>query len=480
MKKKRRILFITTEIAPFNPDSPLSELSRHLPRIFRTQGHDIRVVMPKYSFIRDRKFNLREVIRLREIPVPLAGKLIWVSVKSGFIPDTRVQVYFLENEEYLSRDGVIKDPATGEPYPDNDERFIVFARASVEMLRTLSWQPEIIHCTDWTSALVPYYIRAHYRDNPFYKPSKLVLSIVNYEVSSLFPRSSVFKAGINPDDFKPGSEIELDGGFSYLKAGAQFADKIVTGGAASEKILPELERGWFRTFAEANPDHLIHMHLGIDHNIWNPDKDEKISANYSHRDLSGKSETKRALVEKHSLKLNEGAPLLGCIWDGGDFKALQPVVNHLKSIGGGLVISDKFAPEGAAAEFAKSAPGHIGAVKLLTGLTLKQLMAGSDIILLHPAKYLELLHFKSMKYGAVPIVPNFGFFGDDIIEDETEGTGFIYEKGDEVSMLSAVKRALEAASDEKIWQALLKRAMKYDSSWNRAARDYTEVYESVC
>ncbi len=479
MKKKRRILYLTTEISPFNPDTPLSEMSRHLPRIYRTQGHDIRVIMPRYSFIRDRKYNLREVIRLREIPVPMGGKLIWVSVKSGFVPDTRVQVYFLENVEFLARDGVIIDPATGEPYPDNEERFIVFARASVEMLRTLSWQPQIIHCTDWTSAMASYYIKALYGDNPFYQSSKLVLSLVNCETASMFPGDTVFKAGINPLEFKPGADIELEGKFSFLKAGAIHADKIITGGEISENSVPCPERDWLKQFLADNPKKQARLHLGVDQHIWNPDKDEKISANYSHRNFAGKAENRTALLEKYSLDLAPGAPLLGCIWDGGDFKTLEKVVKLLENTGGALVVSDKTASEDEVAKFVKFSPGRIGAVKLLTGLTLKQLLAGSDILLLHPSKHRELLHFKAMKYGAIPLAPKTGYFGDDIIDSADEGAGFLFEPDDDKSMVESLKRAVETFSDEKQWLALTRRAMKYDSSWNRVARNYMEVYDEV-
>ena len=477
MKKKRRILYLTTEIAPFNPESPLAEMSRHLPRVYRTMGHDIRVVMPKYNFIRDRNYNLREVIRLREIPVPLAGKLIWVSVKSGFIPDTRVQVYFLEDEKYFSRNGVFNDPDTGEPYEDNDERFIVFVRATVVMLKILSWQPQIIHCSDWTGGRLSYYLRKLYHEDPFYQSSKVVLTLAHYDETGSFPPTVAFKAGINPDEFTSGCDPELEGKFSFLKAGIINADRVVVNGPVSVSEFPEPFGAWFDEYSREHPEIINRINFGIDNHIWNPDKDDKIFAHFSHRDLSGKMVNKSKLAEKYSLKVAENAPLVGCIWNGGDFSPLKKAVKLVKESGGALVIADKSASDDDISAFQETAPGHIGAVKLLTGLTLKQLLAGLDILILSPDKHKELLHLKAMKYGAVPVVPRIGFFGDDVLEDPKQGLGFVYDDNQEKPLSDALARALELFKDDKSWSALTKRVMKNDPNWNKIAKAYLEVYD---
>jgi len=479
MKKKRRILFLTTEVAPFNPESPLAEMSRHLPRVLRSMGHDIRVVMPKYSFVKDRNYNLREVIRLKEIPVPISGKLEWVSAKSGFIPDTRVQVYFLENEKYFARPGIIDDPETGEPFKDNDERFIALARSAIIMLKSLAWEPEIIHCVDYTCGMVPYYLKRFYNEDSFYSSTKVILSLLNYSDIGEYSPSVAFKAGIDPNDFKAGFDAELDGNFCYLKAGIMNADKVLYNGEHSLEVLPDKFKKWLEGFRKKNKNLFNEQKFGLDHQIWNPDKDEKISANYSHRDLAGKSVNRDKLVEKYSLKRKADAPLAGCIWEGGDFRPLKKIVDKLKEIGGVLVISDKTADEKTLADFRDTAPHNIGIVKLLTGLTVKQLMAGSDMMVLGENKYLELLHLKAMKFGAVPIVPEKGYFGDDVIEEGEEGIGFVYKSTDKDGLNKAVQRALERFKNENDWSALTKRAMKNDPNWNKISRAYNDVYDEI-
>jgi len=479
MKKKLRILYISTEISPFNAESPLSELSFHFTRYCRAQGHDIRVVMPRYSFIRDRKYNLREVIRLREIPVILGGRLQLVAVKSGFIPDTKVQVYFLEHEKYLSRDGVTVDPETGKLYADSDERFIVFSRAVVEMLKILSWQPQIIHAPDWTAALTAYYLNAVYGGESFYSDSKMILSLSDYENCGNFPRKSVFKAGIDPDTFQPGIDIELGGEFNYLKAGALYANKIIINGDSSIQEFSEPFRTWFKEYIKSRGSDVLRIPFGIDIKVWSPDKDEKLTAGYSYKDTSAKVENKKMLLEKYSLQAPPESALIGCVWDGGDYTFLQELVKFVEAENLSLVIADKSAAEDRLTKFAETSPGRIGAVKLLTSLTLKQLVSGSDFMVLSPGKYKDLLHFKAARYGSLPLVPCCGFFADDIGEDDEKLPGFFFDRNKPESLVKSLVEALRIYKDEKAWSKLQKKAMKFDSGWNKVARSYLDIYNEL-
>ena len=479
MKKKLRILYLSAEVAPFNPESPLSEMSMHLSRIFRTMGHDIRVLTPKYSFVRERNYNLREVIRLREIPVPIGGKLKWVSIKSGFIPDTRVQVYFMENEDYFNRAGIVIDPETGEPYPDNDERFIAFSRASIEMLKILSWQPQIIHCTDYISSLSLYYLKRMYSEDPFFKEAKAILSLVNCRDSGIYPEITSFNAGLNPKEFKKGEDYELDGKFCFLKAGLINSDAITINGQNSVNNFEEPFNTWFQGFRKKNSRKIHVRKFGVDTSIWSPEKDDKISTKYSHKNLAGKSECKEMLISKYSLKIDEGAPLIGCIWNGGDFGFLKKIVDLVDKTGGALVVADKSATDEQVDEFKKSASERIGVVKLLTALTIKQLLAGSDIILLSSDKYKDMLHIKALNYGAVPVVPKTGYFWDDIVDEGPEKTGFLFESGDSKSMVDVMKTAVDLFKDQKSWTALQKCGMRNEFIWSKIAKNYFEIYEEL-
>ena len=232
-------------------------------------------------------------------------------------------------------------------------------------------------------------------------------------------------------------------------------------------------------YLKKNSDRVHIRKFGVDNTIWAPDKDEKISAVYSHKNMAGKEENKEKLLSKYSLKIAKNAPLVGCIWNGGDYSALKKQVEALKKIGGAMVVADKSASDEQLAKFKEIAPESIGVVKLLTIMTIKQLLAGSDIIILSPDKYKDLLHIKALNYGAVPVVPKTGYFWDDIVEDDSEGMGFLYDANDNKSFADALKRALDLFKDQKTWVALQKRGMKNEFNWNKIAKQYFEIYETL-
>jgi starch synthase len=174
MAQSFNILFLSSEVVPFAKTGGLADVSFALPQAIKELGHEIRVMMPKYGFISERKFGIHEIIRLKEMDIPVGDKLQKGSAKASFIvgQKTKVQVYFLESEVYYNRNGLYVDPKTKKDYPDNDERFIFFCKGVIETLRKLGWRPDVIHCNDWQTALVPVYLKTTYKDDPLLKGLK--------------------------------------------------------------------------------------------------------------------------------------------------------------------------------------------------------------------------------------------------------------------------------------------------------------------
>ncbi|CUS80652.1 Starch synthase catalytic domain-containing protein [Candidatus Kryptonium thompsonii] len=170
MTQPLNILFLSSEVVPFAKTGGLADVSFALPQAIKELGHEIRVMMPKYGFISERKFGIHEIVRLREIDIPVGDKLQRGSAKASFIvgQKVKVQVYFLENEFYYNRDGLYVDSKTKKDYSDNDERFIFFCKGVLESLKKLGWRPDIIHCNDWQTALVPVYLKTLYKNEPFF------------------------------------------------------------------------------------------------------------------------------------------------------------------------------------------------------------------------------------------------------------------------------------------------------------------------
>jgi starch synthase len=164
-KKSLKILFVTSEVIPFMKTGGLADVSAALPQRLLQHGHQVRILAPKYGAIDERKHKIHEVVRLKDLTTQIGKKEVTFSIRSSFLPGQkhRVQVYFLDEPNYFaSRHSLYTNPLTGKDFPDNDERFILLAKSVFELVKTLGWYPDIIHCNDWQSALIPAYLKTLY------------------------------------------------------------------------------------------------------------------------------------------------------------------------------------------------------------------------------------------------------------------------------------------------------------------------------
>ena len=201
MQRPLNVLFISSEVEPFAKTGGLADVSGALPQAIKHLDHEIRVMMPRYGSINERKGKLHEMIRLKDIDIPVGGKHYPASVKSSFIPTAhnKVQVYLLDNPTLFGRSGLYVHPETNKDYPDNDARFTFFCRGALEMLKRLGWQPDIIHCNDWHTGLVPVYLKTLYKDDPFYKDTRSVFTIHNMAYQGIFPATSFAQTLLPPE-----------------------------------------------------------------------------------------------------------------------------------------------------------------------------------------------------------------------------------------------------------------------------------------
>ena len=189
-----KIFYLTTEIIPFANTSSLAAFSAKVPLLLQNKQHDIRTIIPKYGYVSERKYILREVIRLREIPFEFGEENVITSAKSAFIPKTRVQVYFLEDDQrFKPLTNLIYKAKNGRVLVDNDMRFAFFSKASLAILPHLFWRPDVMWCNDWQSALVPAFYKQQYMNDEFYADMKSVLVVHNYEKEYLAIGRNTFK-----------------------------------------------------------------------------------------------------------------------------------------------------------------------------------------------------------------------------------------------------------------------------------------------
>ncbi len=489
MSKPLNILFVTSEAEPFAKTGGLADVSGALPQVIKELGHEIRIMMPRYGTISERKFKLHDVIRLREIPITIGHETKTGHVNSSFISSlkAKVQVYFLANQDFYFRSGLYTNPDTKKDYPDNDSRFIFFCRGVLETLKKLGWQPDIIHCNDWQTGLIPAYIKTIYRNDPFFKNVKTIFTVHNLGYQGSFHASSFDKTGLPKSEFTH-EGVEFYGNLNFMKAGLVYSDIITT---VSEKYAEEItttdEYGMgMEGILKKRKKDLSGIINGIDYNVWNPESDPHIDQRYDAKSIEGKEQNKIALCEKFGLEYKEGVPVIGCITRLVDQKGIDLIKEIAEDmlkmdiqfvmIGiGEKRYHDYF--ESLKKKFSKKAGIMFGMSEEIAHM----IEAGSDMYLM-PSRYepCGLNQLYSLKYGTVPIVRATGGL-DDTIQDVkgSSGTGFKFKKYDSKELLKAIQRAVKTYKDQKTWQKIMRNGMAKDFSWESSAKKYINLYRSL-
>jgi starch synthase len=489
-KRDLKILIVTPEAVPFAKTGGLADVTGSLPKALSGLGHQVKVILPKYKMVDETTFNLQEVnVCLPEIG--LGEKKEKIRLKDYRLTDSGIEYFFIINDKYYERDELYKDKTTGFDYADNDERFILFARGSLEVLKALNWQPDIIHANDWQSALIPAYLKTLYAGDSFFAGTATVFSVHNIAYQGNFPKDTFAKIGVAKELFYPTSPFEFWGNVNFLKVGISYADVLST---VSERYAVEIQassefgyglEGVLRT---RNAD-LYGIVNGIDYEEWSPEEDELIPFHYSEEDLSGKKKNKKALLEKCRLpKTSKNVPLIGIVSrlaDQKGFDILAEISDQLLSLDLQIVIlgtgEEKY--HKLFKQMAKRYPQKIS-VNLRFDNNLAHLIeAGSDLFLM-PSRYepCGLNQLYSLKYGTVPIVRETGGLADTIQDynpQTKEGTGFVFKNYDSDELLEVVKRALQVYEDKEVWTKLMKDGMQKDFSWQASAKKYENLYQKA-
>ena len=472
-----KILLLSAEAVPFAKTGGLADVAGSLPKAIRALGHDIRVAMPRYGRIDPEKFELKEI--LPSFPVPMNKQVEEAAVLQGHIaPD--VPVYMIENAKYYDRDGIYM-------YPDDAERFIFFCRSSLEMLHRLDWRPDIIHCHDWHTAIVPNWLKTIYKDDPFFAQTATVYTIHNLAYQGIFGYRVLEIAGIDEYGFMYHPEMaDLTEVVDLMARGIFFADVINT---VSEKYAQEILTPEFGEKLDPllrdRRDRLFGILNGIDDKVMNPATDKYIAQNYDVDTLEKRAKNKLALQQEANLKVDVAVPLIGIIsrlTDQKGFDILGDVIDHLLDLDLQFVLLGTGDPH-YHEMFSRVAQAYSGkaAVFLTFNAELAQkIYAGSDVFLM-PSRFepCGLGQMIAMRYGSVPVVRATGGLADTVkdFDPQTgEGNGFSFEPYDRWALFAAIVRAVENYKYKDTWHKLQVKGMTADFSWNASARKYLDLY----
>lgn len=474
-----KILFVASEALPYAKTGGLADVIEALPRALVKLGHELAVFLPRYREIKPTS------VVLPSMTVPLGTRLRFPAIANGGV-HRGVRYFFLDDPFYFDREGIYGD--RNREYPDNAERFTEFSRAAIELAKQI-WMPDVVHCHDWQTAMVPVLLKTSYGDDPVVRDLPVIFTIHNMGYHGLFGREVLDRAGIPAGVFHPGG-IEFFGNVNFLKGGLVYSDYLTT---VSRKYAEEIQTSEFGFGLEGvvrtRADRLTGILNGVDYSTWSPERDTLIPEKYSAKNLEGKRACKEALLDElNLLKDNPNRPVLGIVSRFADQKGFDLIARivrellHEDVVIAVLGTGDRRYEElfrALAADF----PGKVGAVIAYSDRLAHLVEAGSDIFLM-PSRYepCGLNQIYSLRYGTVPVVRATGGLDDTIESFDLEhgtGTGFKFWEYSGGALLHAIRQALHQYSNEGVWKRIQLNGMAKDFSWNTSAAEYAKLYTAA-
>jgi starch synthase len=478
-----RVLFAVSEAVPFAKTGGLADVAGALPRALRALGVDVRVVLPRYRQVDGARHHLEPV--LDGLPVPLGGRVeparVFAARGAGDVP-----VYFIACDRYFDREGLYQ--AAGKDYPDNAERFAFFSRAVLELARALDFRPDLFHCQDWETGLVPVYLRALRREDPALASAVVLFTIHNLAYQGLSPAATLPTLGLAPELFTPAG-LEFYAQVSLMKAGIVFADRLSTVSRRYSREIqtPEFGCGLDGVLRERRRD-LRGILNGIDVEEWNPATDPHLAARYAADDLAGKAVCKAALQRAVGLAPDTGTPLFAAISRLAEQKGMDQVADAVKvirEVGGQFVLLGAGDPA-LEDRFRSAAAAHPGRVATVIGYDAPlahRIAAGADFLLM-PSRYepCGLNQLYGLRYGTIPIVRATGGLDDTVAPFDAatgEGTGIKFEAATADALHLAIYRAAALHANPAALGRAQANGMRADFSWDRSARAYEALYREM-
>jgi starch synthase len=479
-----KILFVCAEVAPYATIGGLAQVAYFLPKALRKLGAEVSIFMPRYGTIDEKKFKIKPYLTGLKVPTGEAKgvtELICnVKVREG--GKREPTVYFLENMEYFEKRANVYG------YSDDPIRFALLSRGALEFIRATGMKPDVIHCNDWHTGSLANYLRTEYKNDPALKSIATVFTIHNLRNQGVF-------------DFKFASPMDFDDGKSrllplfspqfrkqnVLKRGVIYSDLVntVSDTYSREIMTPEYGEGLSELLKELRTK-IFGVLNGLDYDEFDPVKDRFIKKNYSFRTLADRVANKKDLQRSFSLTVDPKIPILAYCGRLDDQKGLDLISEILPTllseyhvqfvvIGTGTTKYREFftALEG---QF----PGLVGTHLMSDFVLPRRVFAGADMLLL-PSKFEPggIVVIEGMRYGAVPVVRSTGGLADIVTDFDPEhntGNGFTFHTYNKLSLFGAIIRAIQVYRNDTLWTSLMKRVMKEDVSWEKAACQYIDLY----
>ncbi|KKK36203.1 glycogen synthase [Mesobacillus campisalis] len=474
-----KVLFAVSECVPFIKSGGLADVAGSLPKELKKLGTDVRVIMPKYQSIPDEYKN--QMLKITDFTVQVGWRSQYCGIEK--LVYEGVTYYFVDNEYYFKRSQMYGDF-------DEGEKFSYFNRAVLDAIKELEFYPDVIHCHDWHTGMIPFLLKEQYQSQENYESIRTVFTIHNLQFQGIFPREILGDLlGLDQKYFNP-DQLEFHGNVSFMKAALISADKITT---VSPTYMEEIKTAYFGENLDgvlrARSHDLSGVLNGIDNELYNPENDAALAASYGPHDHNARMINKLEIQRQFGLPQDKDVPLIAMVTRLTKQKGLElvrGVFPEIMSTGAQLIVLGTGERE-FEYYFSHMAATYYEQCRVFIGFNedlAHRIYAGADLFLM-PSKFepCGLSQLIALRYGAVPIVRETGGLNDTVKSYnglDSDGNGFTFTNFNAHDMLHTIERALGFYKDKQEWNSLVARVMQMDFSWARSAQIYYDLYDNLC
>ena len=479
-----KLCVLSSEILPYAKTGGLADVAGALVQNLRLLGHEVRAFMPLYAAVRAANPELQPVADVQQVPLGIGSTEYRFSLQTARFPGTDIPMYFIDCPALYDRtDFYTLDP-------DEHRRFLLFTRATLEACRRIAYAPDIFHCNDWHTALLPLYLKTRYASDPLLGRARTVLTIHNIGYQGAMPSAAAADLGIEAPERLLDAGDWANGVINVLKTGIVFADRVTTVSPTYAREICEGPLGMgMQAALHARPDGVAGILNGVDYRDWDPRHDPYLTAHFGPHDLRGKRVNKELLIAATGIEPAPARPLIGMVTRLAEQKGIDLLFDalpaELRERDAGLLVLGSGEPRYVAffEELARRFPGRVSFRAGYDESLAHLIEAGSDIFLM-PSRYepCGLNQMYSLRYGTIPVVRNTGGLADSVQHFNPAtgvGTGCVFNDYDAPAVRWAIRTTLDWYDAPKVWQTLMQNAMAQDFSWTRQIVQYESLYRDL-
>jgi len=476
-----KICLASSELTPLAKTGGLADVASALSGFLDRNGHDIRVLIPWYSSIDTSVLDIKPVEYLQNLPIRMGTLQLHYSIDTATLPGTELAIYLLRCPELYDRSGIYTSNG------DEHLRFILLSRAAIEMCQHMGFAPDIFHCNDWHTSLVPLYLKTRYAWDKLFRNTRSVLTIHNIGYQGVFSADIVPELGLQHENDKLHQDDLANGMVNFLKTGVLYADLLTTVSPtyAREILGPEYGMG-LQNLLQERRNSLVGILNGVDYKEWNPAADSMIPHSYDSRRIAGKKKNKLALMQELGLDCSDDMPLVGMV----SRLTAQKGLDLVQQVVPDMMMNRRFA----IAILGSGEPRYEhffswlhnryrDRVCFYRGFNNKlahMIEAGSDMFLM-PSLFepCGLNQMYSLRYGTVPIVRRTGGLADSVQQFDPstgKGSGVVFNDYDAAALGWAINYALDLYPEKTTWRKIMRNGMAMDYSWEKQGQLYVDLF----